>query len=126
LRLLRRVLAVFVELADLIEARTAVIVSRVFLRVNTIYGAGIDAGGVSCPNAGFGNDIGHGPPPLSRSTHYASAPEDSSGGQGFPQSNYTPNISAQLIGQNIRQYHILEKVGRGMGVVYKAVYAFSK
>src|SRR6266852_8944738 len=73
-----------VELGDLIEARTAVIVSRVFLRVNAIYGAGIHAGGVFCPNAGFGNDIGHGPPPLCRSTHYASAREDSSGGQGFP------------------------------------------
>src|SRR6266849_404398 len=75
-----------VELGDLIEARTAVIVSRVFLRVNAIYGAGIDASGVFCPNAGVGNDIGHGPPPLCRSTHYASAREDSSGGQGFPQS----------------------------------------
>src|SRR6266852_1390551 len=57
-----------VELGDLIEARTAVIVSRVFLRVNAIYGAGIDASGVFCPNAGFGNDIGHGHLPMSLHT----------------------------------------------------------
>jgi catechol 2,3-dioxygenase-like lactoylglutathione lyase family enzyme len=39
-----------------------------FLGVDAIYGAGIDAGSVLCPDAGFGNDVGHGPPPPSLST----------------------------------------------------------
>jgi hypothetical protein len=31
--------------------------------VDAIYGAGIDAGGVFCPDARFGNNEGHKPPP---------------------------------------------------------------
>jgi hypothetical protein len=30
--------------------------------MDAIYWAGIDAGGVFCPDAGFGNDVGHKPP----------------------------------------------------------------
>ena len=40
-----------------------------------IHGAGIDARGVLCPDAGFGNDIWHGSPP--RSSPYAFHKEDS-------------------------------------------------
>src|ERR1019366_5503819 len=36
--------------------------------MDAIYGAGIDAGGVFGPDAGFGNDIGHGHLPLSEPT----------------------------------------------------------
>jgi hypothetical protein len=36
--------------------------------VDAVHRAGIDAGGVFCPDAGFGNDIGHRPPPISEST----------------------------------------------------------
>ena len=48
-----------VKLRDLIEARTGVVIRRVLLRVDAIYGAGIDAGGVFCPDARFGNNEGH-------------------------------------------------------------------
>jgi hypothetical protein len=63
-----------VELRDFLEARTAIIVRCVLLRVDAIYGAGIDAGGVLYSDAGFGNDEGHGPPPIH--SHYAFPKED--------------------------------------------------
>src|SRR6266849_2114695 len=54
-----------VELRDIIEARTAIVIGRVLLRVDAIYRAGIDAGGVLYSDTGFGNDVCHGPPPPS-------------------------------------------------------------
>ncbi len=54
-----------VELGDVVECCPAVVISRVLLGVYAIYGAGIDAGGVLCPDAGFGNNICDGLPPLS-------------------------------------------------------------
>src|SRR5207249_1352852 len=54
-----------VKLRDFLECWPAVVVGRVLLGVDAIYGAGIDAGGVLHPNAGLGNDIRHKPPPSS-------------------------------------------------------------
>lgn len=59
----RRTPRVNVELRDLVEARASVLVTCILFRVNAIYGAGIDARGVSGPNAGFGDDVCHGSPP---------------------------------------------------------------
>jgi hypothetical protein len=52
-----------IELRDFLEARTAVLIRRVLLGMDAINGAGIDASAVLQPDAGFGNDIGHGPSP---------------------------------------------------------------
>jgi hypothetical protein len=41
----------------------AVVIGRVLLGVDAIYGTGIDAGSVFGADAGFGNDIDHRPPP---------------------------------------------------------------
>jgi hypothetical protein len=57
--------AIDVELRDFIEAGTAIIVGRVLLGVDAVYGAGIDAGGVLHPDAGLSNDVRHRPPPSS-------------------------------------------------------------
>src|SRR5207253_403855 len=43
-----------VQLRDLIEARATVIIGCVLLRVDAIYGTGIDTSGVLCPDTGFG------------------------------------------------------------------------
>jgi len=69
----------FLKLWNFVEALTAIVVGRAFLEVDAIYGTGVDAGGVLCPDAEFGNDIGHTPPPLSH-PRYASRKEDSSRG----------------------------------------------
>jgi hypothetical protein len=52
-----------VELGDCIEPGTTVIIGCLFFWVNAIYGAGIDAGGVLYPDAGFRNDECHEAPP---------------------------------------------------------------
>lgn len=52
-----------VKLRDLVEAGPAILVSRILLRVDTVYRAGIDAGSVFCFDAGFGDDEGRKPPP---------------------------------------------------------------
>jgi hypothetical protein len=52
-----------VELGNVVERRTTVVISRVLLGVDAIYGTSVDAGGVFGSDAGFGNDIGHRPPP---------------------------------------------------------------
>jgi hypothetical protein len=52
-----------VELGNVVERRTTVVISRVLLGVDAIYGTGVDAGGVFRSDAGFGNDLGHRPPP---------------------------------------------------------------
>ena len=52
-----------VELGNVVECGTAVVIGRVLLGVDAIYGTGVDAGGVFGSDAGFGNDIGHRPPP---------------------------------------------------------------
>src|SRR6266851_3744682 len=44
-----------------------------------------------------------GPPPLCRSTHYASAREDSSGGQGFPPPSRIGNEKSPY--RNLRRKH---------------------
>src|SRR5580704_18716983 len=54
-----------VELGNFVECGPPVVIGRVLLGVYAIHGTGIDAGGVLCPDAGFGNDICHGSPPLS-------------------------------------------------------------
>jgi hypothetical protein len=67
-----------VELRDFIEAGTGIIVGRALLGVDAIYGTGINAGGVFRSDAGFGNDIGHGPPSPCQNLRYACSGEDSS------------------------------------------------
>jgi hypothetical protein len=52
-----------VELGNVVERRTTVVISRVLLGVDAIHGTGVDAGGVFGSDAGFGNDIGHRPLP---------------------------------------------------------------
>jgi len=52
-----------VELGNTVERSAAVVIGRVLLGVDAIYGTGVDAGGVFGSDAGFGNDIGHRPPP---------------------------------------------------------------
>jgi hypothetical protein len=52
-----------VELGNVVERRTTVVISRVLLGVDAIYGTGVYAGGVFGSDAGFGNDIGNRPPP---------------------------------------------------------------
>ena len=52
-----------VELGHIVECGTAVVISRILLGVDAIYGTGVDAGGVFRSDAGFGNDLGHRPPP---------------------------------------------------------------
>ena len=52
-----------VELRYVIKVRTGVVVRRVLLRVDAVNGAGIDAGGVFCSDARFGNNEGYKPPP---------------------------------------------------------------
>ncbi len=53
-----------VELRDLIERGTAVVIGRVLLGMDAIDGAGIDASGVLHPDAGLGDNVRHRPPPL--------------------------------------------------------------
>src|SRR5258707_441864 len=58
-----------VKLRDLLEAQAAIVVGVIFLWVDAIYRTGIDASGIFCPDAGFGDDICHGPPsPISLQT----------------------------------------------------------
>src|SRR5437879_12558830 len=57
-----------VELGNAVECGATVVISRVLLGVDAIYGTGIDAGSVFGSDTGFGNDIGHRPLPLSQST----------------------------------------------------------
>ena len=45
-----------IELGNAIECRPAVVIRRVLLGVDAIYGTGVDAGGVFGSDAGFGND----------------------------------------------------------------------
>ena len=52
-----------VELGNAVECWAAVVIGRVLLGVDAIYGAGVDAGSVFRSDSGFGNDIGHKPPP---------------------------------------------------------------
>ena len=52
-----------VQLGNVVERRTTVVITGVLLGVDTIYGTGVDAGGVFGSDARFGNDIGHRPPP---------------------------------------------------------------
>ena len=52
-----------VELRNAVECGPTIVISRVLLGVDAIYGTGVDAGGVFRFDAGFGNDIGHRPPP---------------------------------------------------------------
>jgi len=52
-----------VELGNVVERRTTVVISRVLLGVDAIYGTGVDAGGVFGSDAGFGDNVGHRPPP---------------------------------------------------------------
>jgi hypothetical protein len=66
---------------NFLEARSAVVVGGVLLRVNAIHGAGIDASGVLYPDAGFGNDVCHGSPPHLVPRN-ACQSEDSSEGYG--------------------------------------------
>src|SRR5690242_799879 len=58
-----------VELWNLVECRTTVIVCRVLLGVNAVNGAGIDASSVLGPDAGFGNNVCHGSPPWRLNTN---------------------------------------------------------
>src|SRR5207237_10194429 len=55
-----------VKLRDFVECWPTVVVGRVLLGVNAIYGAGVDTSGVVHPDAGLGNDICHRPPPASK------------------------------------------------------------
>ena len=48
-----------VELGNALEWWAAVVIGRVLLGVDAIYGTGVNAGGVFRSDAGFGNDIGH-------------------------------------------------------------------
>src|SRR5579864_5582059 len=48
-----------VELGNTVECGATVVISCVLLRVNAIYGTGVDTGGVFGSDAGLGNDIGH-------------------------------------------------------------------
>ena len=57
-----------VELGNAVECGATVVVSRVLLGVDAIYGTGVDGGGVFGSDAGFGNDIGYKPPSLSEFT----------------------------------------------------------
>src|SRR6266704_5939738 len=52
-----------VELRNAVERWPSVVVGRILLGVDAIYGTGVDAGGVFGTDAGFGNDKGHRPPP---------------------------------------------------------------
>ena len=52
-----------IELGNVVERRTTVVLRRVLLGVDAIYGTGVDAGGVFGSDAGFGNNVGHRPPP---------------------------------------------------------------
>jgi catechol 2,3-dioxygenase-like lactoylglutathione lyase family enzyme len=67
-----------VELGNVVEGWATVVVGGVFLGVDAIHGTGVDAGGVFCSDAGFGNDIGHGPPSPCQDLRYACSGEDSS------------------------------------------------
>src|SRR5216684_1408594 len=62
-----------VPLGHLVECWPAIVIGRVLLGVDAIYGTGIDASGVFRSDAGFGNDIGHRPPPPIRT--YGMPPE---------------------------------------------------
>ena len=53
-----------VQLLDFLEAGAAVVVGGVLFGVDAIDGTGIDTGSVFRPDAGFGNDVSDGPPPL--------------------------------------------------------------
>src|SRR5262249_8936104 len=46
-----------------VERGPAVVIGRVLLGVDAIYGTGVHASRVFRSDAGFGNDIGHRPPP---------------------------------------------------------------
>ncbi len=76
---------------------TGVVVRCVLLWVDAIYGAGIDAGGVFCPDARFGTNEGHRTPPASLSPQYAQGGEDvqaggiaRAGGRGWGHSAAVP------------------------------------
>jgi hypothetical protein len=71
-----------VELGNTVECGTTVVVVRVLLGVDAVYGTGVNAGCVFRSDAGFGNDIGHRPPPPCQNLRYASSGEDSSVAEG--------------------------------------------
>jgi hypothetical protein len=50
-------------LRHIVERGAAVVIGRILLGMDAIYRTGIDAGSVFGSDAGFGNDIGHRPPP---------------------------------------------------------------
>ena len=52
-----------VELGHSLESGATVVIARVFLRVDAIYRTGVNAGGIFGSDAGFGDNIGHRPPP---------------------------------------------------------------
>ena len=66
-----------VELGNAVECWAAIVIGRVLLGVDAIYGTGVDAGGVFGSDAGFGNDKGHMSPPPYQNPRYASRKEDS-------------------------------------------------